>query len=111
MSAHAKCLFLKWLLWILGGLAGILPVYAHSEPLGPASRNTGLVISEIMYSQTPSSAGTNLDYLEIYNSNPWPEDISGYFLTGSASITFPPDTIIPGHGLLLLAPDCDAVDR
>ncbi|HKX62467.1 MAG TPA: lamin tail domain-containing protein, partial [Verrucomicrobiae bacterium] len=70
------------------------------EPLGPSSRRSGLVISEIMYH--PKT--TNLhEYIEIFNSNPFFEDLSGYSISGAIDYTFPPGTVIQGGSFLVLA--------
>jgi len=65
---------------VSGGTIGAVSL--PYEPLGPSSRKTGLVISEIMYKPAPRSDLRNLEYLELYNSNPFFEDISGYRISG-----------------------------
>ncbi len=75
----------------------------NTEPLGPSSRRTGLAVSEIMYHPTNRTDGLKVEFVELYHSNPWPEDISGYRLGGSVVYTNPPNTIIPGKGFLVLA--------
>ena len=35
------------------------------EPVGPSSRKTGIVISEIMYKPAPREDGNNLEFVEI----------------------------------------------
>lgn len=75
-----------------------------NEPLGPCSRRTPLVFSEIMYKPAPRTDGLNLEYVEIYNSNPWYQDISGYQIqSGSMSYTFPAGAILPGGGFIVVA--------
>lgn len=77
--------------------------YPH-EPLGPCSRLTPVVVSEIMYKPAPRADGNNLEYIELYNSNPYFEDISGFQLVGgSMSYTFPPGTILGGGTFLVAA--------
>ena len=44
-----------------------------------------------------------LEFVEFFNSNPWPHDLSGYQLDGDVEFTFPPNTMIPGGGFLVLA--------
>ena len=74
------------------------------EPLGPCSRLTPIVISEIMYKPAPRADGNNLEYIELYNSNPYFEDISGFQLvSGSMSYTFPAGTILAGGAFLVAA--------
>lgn len=75
-----------------------------NEPLGPCSRKTPIVISEIMYKPAPRADTNNLEFIEIYNSNPWFHDISGYRLVGdNLQYTFPAATIIPGGAFLVIA--------
>jgi len=73
------------------------------EPLGPSSRRTGLVISEIMYAPAPRGDGRNLQFVELYNSNPYFEDLTGYRLTGDIDFTFPSNTLIQGNSFLVIA--------
>jgi hypothetical protein len=74
------------------------------ETLGPSSRKTGLVISEIMYNPPPRSDGRNLEFIELFNSDATPENISGYRLSGEIEFTFPTNTTIPARGFLVVAP-------
>ncbi len=76
---------------------------ATVEPPGPSSRKTGLVITEINYKPAPRSDSNVLDFVEIYNSNPFYEDISGYRLSGDIEYTFPPNTILQGGGVIVVA--------
>jgi len=73
------------------------------EPLGPSSRRTPFAVSEIMYKPAARADGRNLEYIELYNSNPWPEDISGYQLNGQVQFTFPAATAIPGQSFIVVA--------
>ena len=57
-----------------------------------------------MYKPAPREDGNNLEFIEIYNSNPWFHDISGYRIDADdLSYTFPPDTVIPGGAFLVIA--------
>ena len=56
-----------------------------------------------MYTPAPRADGLNTEYLEIYNSNPWWDDLGGYQLAGQVQYTFPSPTIIPGGGFLVVA--------
>ncbi|HKQ38951.1 MAG TPA: lamin tail domain-containing protein [Verrucomicrobiae bacterium] len=80
------------------------PAQLTYEPLGPSSRRTGLAISEIMYHPKDRADNRNLEFVEIYNSNPFAENISGYCFSGSFDYTLPPNTIIAGNGFLVIAP-------
>ena len=74
------------------------------DALGPSSRTTPIVFSEIMWKPAPRTDGKNLEFLEIYNSNPWFQDISSYQITcADMNYTFPPNTTIPGGGYLVVA--------
>jgi hypothetical protein len=74
------------------------------EALGPSSRKTPIVISEIMYKPAPRPDARNLEFLELYNSNPWFHDVGGYQIIGdSVSYTIPKGITIPGGGFLVIA--------
>lgn len=74
------------------------------EPLGPSSRKTPIAITEIMYKPAPRTDGNNLEFIEVYNSNPYFHDISGYRLVANTlSYTFPPNTVLPGGAFLVIA--------
>ena len=74
------------------------------DVIGPSSRKSPVVFSEIMWKPAPRTDGKNLEYLELYNSNPWFQDISSYQITcADMSYTFPAGTTIPGGGYLVVA--------
>ena len=73
------------------------------EPIGPSSRRTGLSFSEIMYHPAPRGDGRSLEFLELFNSNPFPEDIGGYRISGDVDYVFPPGTILQGGAFLVVA--------
>jgi hypothetical protein len=73
------------------------------EPLGPPSRRSSIVISEIMYHPADRPDEKNLEFVELYNSQPYYEDISGWRLSGTVEFTFPEGTIIAGGGFLVIA--------
>jgi hypothetical protein len=56
-----------------------------------------------MYKPAPRLDGLNTEFIELYNSNPWPEDISGYRLAGQVQYVFPISTSIPAQGYLVIA--------
>jgi hypothetical protein len=79
-------------------------IQSTSEPLGPSSRTTPIAISEIMYKPAPRTDGKNLEYIEIYNSNPWYHDIGGYTLTcADMSYQFPVGTTIGSNSFMVVA--------
>ncbi|MCX6903790.1 MAG: lamin tail domain-containing protein, partial [Verrucomicrobia bacterium] len=87
---------------VTNALLGPLPPLAF-EPLGPSSRKTGLVISEIMYHPAPRADGLSTEFVELFNSQPYPEDISGYRISGDVNFTFPAGTVFPGGAFLVVA--------
>lgn len=82
-------------------LPGSLP--ERREPLGPSSRRTPLVISEIMYHPAPRADGRQLEYLELFNADSAFADLSGFRLAGDVSFVLPPGTVIPAGGFLVVA--------
>ena len=83
------------------------PLPLVREPLGPCSRRSGLVFSEIMYHPCRESGQTaqRLEFIEIYNSEPLFHDLSGYRLTGAIDYTFPTNTVLPAESFLVVARD------
>jgi hypothetical protein len=75
----------------------------HIEPLGPSSRRSGLVISEIMYRPRDRTDGRNLAFIEIFNSDPISEDMSGYRISGDVDYKFSPGTILQPGAFLVVA--------
>ena len=78
-------------------------VIGTNEPAGPSSRRTGLALTEIMYHPTNRTDGRNLEFIEVYNSHPWAEDVSGYRISGDADYTFPAGTSIPARSYRVIA--------
>jgi len=73
------------------------------EPLGPSSRRTGLALSEIMYHPADRLDGRDLEFIELFNSQATAEDASGFRLSGDIDYVFPPNTILPAGGFLVVA--------
>ncbi len=80
------------------------PAQLSYEPLGPSSRRSGLSFSEIMYHPAPNADGRRTEFVELYNSNPFFEDISGWRLSGDIDYIFPANTVIQGNSFLVVAP-------
>jgi hypothetical protein len=78
------------------------------EPLGPSSRRTSLVISEIMY-HPPEVPGLSLEYIEIFNAQEYYEDLSGYKIDGDVHYAFPPGTVLQSGAFVVVARDPAAV--
>jgi regulation of enolase protein 1 (concanavalin A-like superfamily) len=84
--------------------AVVAPVANPHEPISPSSRKTGIVISEIMWKPAPRTDTNNVEFLELYNSCPFFQDISGYQVTcADMNYTFPTNTLIPGGAYFVLA--------
>jgi hypothetical protein len=81
------------------------PVVAQDswEGMGPSTRRTGMVISEIHYNPPNRADGRNLEFIEIANTLPWSEDIGGWRLSGAIDFTFPAGAEIPGRGYVVVA--------
>lgn len=75
----------------------------QAEPLGPCTRRTPLVISEIMYHPAPRPDQMDLDYVEIHNSQPWFFDLSGFRLAGDITFTFPAGSVLAANAFLVVA--------
>lgn len=56
-----------------------------------------------MYHPPPRSDGRNLEFVELYNSEPFPANLSGYRLSGAVDFVFPTNTTIPGLGFIVVA--------
>lgn len=73
------------------------------EPPGPSSRRTGMTFSEIHYHPARRTDGRELEFIELYNSQPWPEDLSGWRISGDISYLFPAGTSVSGLSYLVVA--------
>ena len=75
------------------------------EPLGPSTRKTGLVFSEIMFRPAPRADSLRPEFIEIHNSNPYFEEVSGCRLVFNQEVrfVFPAGTVIPAGGFLVAA--------
>jgi hypothetical protein len=79
-------------------------IASRHEPLGPSSRTTPIAISEIMWKPAARADGKNLEFLELYNSNPWFQNIGGYTLTcADMNYTIPANTIIASNSFIIIA--------
>ena len=75
-----------------------------TEPLMACSRMTPIVFSEIMWKPAPRADTNNCEFIELYNSNPWFQDLSSYqIVCADMSYTFPPGTILAGGAYLVVA--------
>jgi hypothetical protein len=95
-----------WLGALLANLPAVAQISLDREPPGPSSRRTGLAITEIMYNPRPEAGlATNLtrEFIELFNSKPWDEDISGFRIAGSVNFLFPPNTVLGPGAYLVVA--------
>jgi hypothetical protein len=76
---------------------------ARADAMGPASKRTALTISEVMYHPAARADAKNLEFIEIYNSESVPLDLSNYRIDGDVSFTFPTNTTIAGLSFVVVA--------
>jgi hypothetical protein len=99
MKPMSFCRFLS--ISVAIACASIFPTRA--DAMGPASKRTALTISEVMYHPATRADARNLEFIEIYNSENVPLNLTGYRIDGDVSFTFPENTIIPGLGFAVVA--------
>jgi len=89
----------------IGTVSGATTVtfVAEGEPLGPSSRQTPLVMSEIMYHPAERADGLNGEYLELYNADGVPHELTGYRISGDVDYAFPDGLVVPAGGFLVVA--------
>ena len=79
------------------------PEQRNYESPNPSSRRSGIIVSEILFHPAASTSPAELEFIELYNSEPWPTDLSGWRLSGDVDFTFPKGTTIPALGYLVVA--------
>ena len=84
---------------------------AKTEKPGPSSRRSPLVISEVMYHPATREDNANLEFIEIYNSQPWWEELGNFRIDGDVRFTFPADARIDKLGYVVIAADPEAVKK
>ncbi|HEY3857380.1 MAG TPA: lamin tail domain-containing protein, partial [Verrucomicrobiae bacterium] len=81
-----------------------------NEPLGPSSRTTGIAISEIMWKPAARADSNDVEFIELYNSCPFFQDISSYTVKCvDMSYTFAPNTTIGAGQFFVLAASPPAI--
>jgi hypothetical protein len=96
--------------------ASYLPAGAEHDifvyTVATSTNQNGVVINELVASNatgTVDSLGDHDDWLELYNNNASPVDISGFYITDNpANVNkwrFPAGTVLPAHGYLILWAD------
>jgi len=73
------------------------------EQLGPTSRRHGVVISEVMYHPTNRTDGRNIEFIEIYNSQAWFEELGGWRVSGAVDYTFPSNAVMQSKAFFIVA--------
>ncbi len=82
-----------------------------NRQLQPSSHRTPLIISEIMYNPLPGNDGLNYEFVELYNTEPVAQDISGFRLDGEIRYRFPEGTIIGVREYLVVAADPAVIEQ
>lgn len=73
------------------------------ERIGPSSRRHGIVLSEVMYHPTNRVDGRNLEFIEVYNSQPWFQELGGWRISGAIDYTFPSNVVLQSRSYLVVA--------
>ncbi|MEM7396018.1 MAG: lamin tail domain-containing protein, partial [Verrucomicrobiota bacterium] len=76
---------------------------AAVRQIGPTRRRSGFTFSEIMYNPRSRPDGKQLEFIELFNSEPINHDLEGYRISGEVDFTFPPGTVIQALGRLVIA--------
>ncbi|MBM3882417.1 MAG: hypothetical protein FJ387_22285 [Verrucomicrobia bacterium] len=106
MKAVCSILLATWP-WL--GFAAPTATAADARQQQPSSRRTPLTITEIMYHPGPGPEPQDLEYIELFNTEPVPHDLSGWQVTGAVDYVFPAGTILSGRSYLLVAADPTAL--
>ena len=81
----------------------LVAIPAETIQPGPSSRRTGMVISEIMYNPPDRADGKELEYVELFNTTPFAQDLEEYELKGSIDYEFPAGTVVSGFSYIVVA--------
>ena len=76
---------------------------------GPSSRRTAFILSEIMYHPSDRADGKDLEFVEVFNTEPVARRLGGYRLSGDADYTFSTGAVLAGLSYLVVAKDPSAV--
>ncbi len=101
MVAYALC-------FCLPAVIGVEPTppdprLERARQFSPSSRGTPIIISEIMYHPCEPGGTEALEYIELFNSEPVAEDLSGYRISGAVDYEFPAHAMIAGRSFLVVA--------
>ena len=75
-----------------------------NEPPGPSTRRSPIAITEINHTPAARTDDRDLRFVEIYNSNPFYQDIGGYSFSGAFDYAIPTGTVLAANGYLVVAP-------
>jgi hypothetical protein len=75
----------------------------RNENIGPSTRRGALVISEVMYHPADRVDGRDVEFIEIYNSLPWFEELGGWRITGAIDYTFPTNFVLGPRSFVVIA--------
>jgi hypothetical protein len=73
------------------------------EPVGPSTRRGPIIVSEIHYHPMDRSDGRNTEFIEIFNTQPWPESLGGWRLDGDVRLRFAADLVLPARSYVVAA--------
>ena len=78
--------------------------------LRPSTHRTVLIISEIMYHPADRTDELDFEYVELFNTEPVVQDISGFRLDGEIRYTFPEGALIPARGFIVVAKEPGTIE-
>ena len=81
-----------------GGLS-----YERSLVLSVVEVSTSIVINEIHFNPPDNTLAQ--EFIELYNPDSSPAELTGWRLSGAVRYLFPPDTVVPPGGYLVVAED------
>jgi hypothetical protein len=83
-----------------------------SLALGSAAEAPALVITEIHYQPPGSGAESRRhEFIELYNDDPDPLDLTGYYFAAGVDFTFPERTFLAGRSYLVVCADLELFRR
>lgn len=85
------------------------PDLSRARQLSPSSRGTPLIISEIMYHPRKAGGIEVLEFIEIFNTEPVSEILSGFRISGAVDFTFPSNAVLSGRSFVVVARDPEAL--
>jgi hypothetical protein len=86
------------------------PLSIGGETPGPSSRRTPLAFTEIQYNPADRNDDRNLEFVEVYNSNPWPEVVGGFRIEGELEFEFPKGAIMGPLEYAVVAAEPGAIE-